>query len=162
MSQREPTEEELQAAFEEQMRGISVEDVILQTAVTLVNLGGQRLGLAGPSGERSPSDRDLPQARLAVEGVRALVPLLPPEPAAAIRKALTQLHIAYAHEAGEAGGAEAAAGAGAPPTGPPPGAGGPGQAPPPPPGPAPAPPPEPTADEAERAKARAKIWLPGS
>jgi len=153
VSRREPTEEELQAAFEEQMRGISVEDVILQTAVTLVNLGGQRLGLAGPSGDRAEGDRDLPQARLAVEGVRALVPLLPPEPAAAIRKALTQLHIAYAHEAGEAGGPEAAAAA-APAGAPQPQ---PGQ-----PGPAPPPPAVPTADEAERAKARAKIWLPGS
>lgn len=154
MSQREPTEAELQAAFEEEMRGISVEDVILQTVVTLVNLGGMRLGLSGPSSERVEGDRDLPQARLAVEGVRALVPLLPPEPAAAIRKALTQLHIAYAHEAGEAGGAEEAAAVGAPAAGP--------QPPPGPPDPAPAPPAAPTADEAERAKARAKIWLPGS
>ena len=43
---RQPTEEELQAAFEEQMRHIRVEDVILQTVATLVNLAGRRLGLA--------------------------------------------------------------------------------------------------------------------
>ena len=48
---REPTEEELRAAFEEQMRQIRVEDVILQTVATLVNLAGRRLGLAGDGGE---------------------------------------------------------------------------------------------------------------
>ncbi len=151
MSRPEPTEEELQAAFEAEMRGIAVQDVILQTVVTLVNLGGMRLGLSGPS---AGGDRDLAQARLAIEGARALVPLLPAEPAAAIRNALTQLQMAYAREAGAAGGAEDPAATGAP-AGPaaPPGA---------PPGAAPPAPAEPTADEAERAKARAKIWLPGS
>ena len=32
-----PSEEEMQAAFEEQMRHIRVEDVVVQTTVTLVN-----------------------------------------------------------------------------------------------------------------------------
>ena len=36
----QPTEEELRAALEEQMRQLRVEDVLLQTIVTLVNLGG--------------------------------------------------------------------------------------------------------------------------
>ena len=36
--QREPTEEELRAALEEQMKRITVHDVLLQTVVTLVNL----------------------------------------------------------------------------------------------------------------------------
>ncbi len=47
----EPTEAELQAALEEQMRNIRVEDVVVQTTVTLVNLGARRLGLAAAPGE---------------------------------------------------------------------------------------------------------------
>ena len=42
---REPTEEEMRAALEEQMRNIRVEDVVLQTTATLINLAGRRVGL---------------------------------------------------------------------------------------------------------------------
>ena len=157
---RQPTEEELRAAMEEQMRRIRVQDVLVQTAATLVNLGGRRLGLA----PEAQAERDLEQARLAIDGVRALTPLLGPEEAQAVKEALSQLQVAYAREAqqsrGEAApGAPAAAqsGAGAAPPGqgeqP---AGGqaetPGQAP---------PPGQPSRDEAERAKVRSKIWTPG-
>ena len=38
-----PTEEQIRA-FEEQLKHIRVEDVIVQTLVTLVNLGARRLG----------------------------------------------------------------------------------------------------------------------
>jgi hypothetical protein len=104
--QAPPTEEELRAAFEEQMRSIRVEDVLLQTAATLVNLGAHRLGLTAPPGEDPPPDRDLPQAQLAIEGARALVPLCPPEQSEPIRQALAQLQMAFAQEA-QAGGAPA-------------------------------------------------------
>ena len=148
---RQPTEEELRAAMEEQMRRIRVQDVLLQTAATLVNLGGRRLGLAPDAGD----ERDLEQARLAIEGVRALAPLLGAEEASAVREALSQLQVAYAREAqqpaGERGGApepEPAGGEGRAPDRPAPGEGAPqsGSAP---------------QDEAERAKARSKIWTPG-
>ena len=87
MSQQEPSEAEMRAALEEQMRRITVQDVLIQTVVTLINLGGRRLGLAGPPEEAG--ERDLEQARLAIEGARALVPLLPQErPRARARRAL--------------------------------------------------------------------------
>jgi hypothetical protein len=114
-----PTEEELRAAFEEQMRSIRVEDVLLQTAATLVNLGAHRLGLTAQPGQDPPPDRDLPQAQLAIDGARALVPLCPPEQSEPIRQALAQLQIAFAQEA--QGGA-------APPPGPSAPAPGPGEA----------------------------------
>lgn len=143
---RQPTEEELRAAMEEQMRRIKVQDVLLQTVATLVNLGGRRLGLA----PEAQDERDLEQARVAIEATRALVPLLGPEEARAVREALSQLQVAYAREAGGAG---AAAGAGEGAEGTPGAAGGerprPGAA------------PKPTTDDAERAKARSKIWTPG-
>ncbi|HEY6760464.1 MAG TPA: hypothetical protein VI318_13275 [Baekduia sp.] len=97
------SEEELRAAYErqleEQLRTLRVEDVIVQTIVTLVNLGGRRAGLApGTEDERDPE-----QLRLAIEGARALLGLIEGElgpDAAAIRDALSQLQMAYAQLAG--------------------------------------------------------------
>ena len=122
---REPTEEELRAALEEQMRRITVKDVLLQTVVTLVNLSARKLGMG--EGE----EKDLEQARLGIDGVRALVPLLPDEEVAPIKEALSQIQMAYAQ----------AAGAGAQPD-------------------TRHPTPDTPDDEAERAKARSKIWTP--
>ena len=140
---QEPTEEELRAALEEQMRHIRVEDVILQTVATLVNLAARRLGLATAPGEDPSEERDIEQARLAIEAVRALVPLSPEEQMAPVRQALSQLQMAFARETQAAGG-------GTPVPDPSPGA-------------------EPDAQaeadrqaEEERAKARSKIWTPGS
>ena len=60
----------MRARLEEELRRITVPDVLLQTIVSLVNLGGQRLGLTPDTEDM----RDLEQARLAIEGVRALLP----------------------------------------------------------------------------------------
>jgi hypothetical protein len=78
-----------------------VDDVLLQTVVTLVNLGGQRLGLS----EAGKETRDLAQSRTAIDAVRALLPVLEageggPERVRPIRDALAQLQMAYAREAG--------------------------------------------------------------
>ncbi|WCB94687.1 hypothetical protein DSM104299_03426 [Baekduia alba] len=97
------SEEELRAAYEqqleEQLRTLRVEDVIVQTIVTLVNLGGRRAGLApGTEDERDPE-----QLRLSIEGARALVGLIEDQlgpDATAIREALSQLQMAYAQLAG--------------------------------------------------------------
>ncbi|MEX0992480.1 MAG: hypothetical protein WDZ37_00625 [Solirubrobacterales bacterium] len=106
---QEMSEEELRARLAEELKRIQVRDVLLQTVVTLINLGGQRLGLT----EDTREARDLEQARAAIEAVRALVPLLEqgdsregPEQLAPVRDALAQLQMAYAREAGasEAGG----------------------------------------------------------
>jgi hypothetical protein len=88
---REPTEEELRAALEEQMRRISVQDVLLQTVVTLVNLSGRRLTVE--------DEKDLEQARLGIEAVRALLPLCPEDQVAPVREALSQLQMIFAREA---------------------------------------------------------------
>jgi hypothetical protein len=122
----EPTEEELRAALEEQMRRITVKDVLLQTVVTLVNLSARKLGLG--EGE----EKDLEQARLGIDAVRALLPLLPEDEVAPVKEALSQLQMAYAQAAG---GREAQ-----PETR--------------------DPTPETSDEEAERAKARSKIWTP--
>jgi len=143
--QGEPTEAELQAALEEQMRNIRVEDVVVQTTVTLVNLGARRLGLAAAPDEDPGAERDLGQAQIAIEAVRALLPLLPAEVGEQIAPALSQLQMAFAREAQGAGEAPVE---GAQP-GEPASGGDSADA-------------ESAAAEAERAKARAKIWTPGS
>jgi hypothetical protein len=103
--QGQPSEEELRAAYEAELSRITTADMILQAAVSLLNLGGRRLGLApGAEGER-----DLEQVRDAVDGVRALLGILERSVAAQelrpLRDALSQLQIAYAREA-QAGGGE--------------------------------------------------------
>jgi hypothetical protein len=103
---REPTEDELRAAYEAEIKRLRVEDVVVQTLVSLVNLGGRRAGFV-PGAE---DERDLGQVRMAIEGVKALLPLveeqLGPE-ANTIRQAISQLQMMYAQASG-AGGAEEA------------------------------------------------------
>ena len=123
---REPTEEELQAAYEAELQRIRVEDVVANTLVSLLNLGGRRAGLV-PGTEQ---ERDLGQVRMAIEGVRVLLPLIEAElgpQARQLRDALSQLQMAYAQLSGAGAGAAAGPGAEGPPPseGEPPGAGGP-------------------------------------
>ena len=101
---REPTEEEMRAALEAEMQRIKVDDIVLQTVISLINLGGRRAGLApGTEGER-----DLGQVQTAIEAVRGLLPLLERNADVAkelgpIRDALSQLQMAYARLSGGAG-----------------------------------------------------------
>jgi hypothetical protein len=94
---REPSEEEMRAAYEAELKRISTADVILQTAVSLINLAGRRLGRV-PGAE---DERDLGQVRDAIDAVRGLMPVLErtvgPE-IGPLREALSQLQMAYARE----------------------------------------------------------------
>lgn len=91
----QPTEEELRAAYEEQLKRVRVDDVLVQTILSLINLGGLRAGLVpGSEGER-----DAEQLHQAIEGVRALLPIVEPSlgpDVAAIRDAVSRLQMAYA------------------------------------------------------------------
>src|SRR3954451_2545446 len=94
----QPSEEELRAALEEQMRRITVQDVLLQTVVTLVNLAGRRLTVE--------EEKDVEQARLAIEAVRALLPLCPEDQVGPIKDALSQLQMLFARETQQPGEAQ--------------------------------------------------------
>lgn len=111
---RPPTEEELRAAYEAELKALRVEEVVAQTVVSLLNLGARKAGLL-PGSE---DEADAGQVALAVESVRRLLPLIEPalgENAPQIKDALSQLQVAYARLAGEEGEAgEEAAGPGAP------------------------------------------------
>ena len=111
----------------EALKKLRVEDVLLQTAATLIDLAARRMGLAEEDGPKQ-----LDQAKLAIDGIRALQPLMTEEQQAAVREPLSQLQMAYAREV--QGAAEA------PET--------------------PSEPEPKPDDEAERAKARSKIWTP--
>lgn len=139
----EPSEEELRAAYEAQVKQLRVEHVVLENVVTLANLGMRRTGLApGTEDERDPA-----QVRLAIESIRALLPTLEqtaPNQVAAIRDALSQLQLAFVRiggqeTAGQAGEAPAAAEG---PTGA-------------------EPPPAPKPDEPGPAQRSGRLWIPG-
>jgi hypothetical protein len=96
---RQPTEEELRAAYEEQLKQIRVDDVLVQTVLSLINLGSLRAGLV-PGNE---SEADPAQLRQAIEGVRALLPLVEPSlgpDGRQIRDAVSRLQMEYARLAG--------------------------------------------------------------
>lgn len=149
---REPTEEELRAAYEAELKRLRVEHVLLDNVAALANLGMRRTGLA-PGTE---SERDPGQVRLAIESIRALLPVLEqvaPSQAGAIRDAVSQLQLAFVR----IGGKPAAPGAEGAETPGPPAAGAPhADAPQAPPEPPPTKPGEP--GPAQRS---GRLWVPG-
>jgi hypothetical protein len=111
-SRGEPSEQELRAAYEAELSRISSTDMILQSAVSLLNVGGYRLGLGGAPDAPPAADRDLEQVRDAIDGVRALMGILErriPQELGPLRDALSQLQLAYAREAQAGGGTDAGA-----------------------------------------------------
>jgi hypothetical protein len=100
----EPTEEELRAAYEAELSRLTTTDMIAQTAVSLLNLGARRLSPPSEDPTR-PSERDLEQARDAIDAVRALLDILErriPQELRPLREALSRLQMAYAQELGAA------------------------------------------------------------
>jgi hypothetical protein len=93
--ERRPTEEELRAAYEAELKKVRVEDVIVQTVVSLINLAARKAALAPDTAD----ERDPEQVHQAIEAIRALWPqveaALGPE-AARLREPLSQLQMAYA------------------------------------------------------------------
>jgi hypothetical protein len=106
---REPTEDELRAAYEAELSRLTTTDVMAQTVVSLLNLGARRLAPAAGgqpvgAGDAAPPERDLEQARDAIDAVRALLEIverrIPSRELGPLRDALSRLQMAYAHEIG--------------------------------------------------------------
>jgi hypothetical protein len=142
-------EERLRAQLEEEMRRLRVDDVLVQSVVSLINLAGRKAGVApGTEGER-----DLEQVKTAIDAVTALLPLLErrgDEGLKPIREALAQLQMAYAREAQKGAGQAAAGEPGPPGEGPAPS----GEA------------PAPSGDQPEQppagpAQSSGRLWVPG-
>ncbi len=93
---RQPSEEEIQA-LEAELEKLTVDDVLLQTVVTLLNLGARKAGLA------EGSTADLPQVKEAIDAARALLPILEPrhaEQLGPVRDALSRLQMVYVQKTG--------------------------------------------------------------
>jgi predicted nucleic acid-binding protein len=65
--QKQPSDEELVRQLEAELQKLKVSDLLVQTLYTVSSLGYRRL---------SDEHRDLEQARLAIEALRALTPVL--------------------------------------------------------------------------------------
>jgi hypothetical protein len=103
---QQPNEEELRQRLDEQLRKVRVQDLLLESVVSLINLTARRIA--------KEDERDLDQARVGIEAVRAVLPLLDDEPATQVRGALSEIQMLYARHA-EGGPVEADSGGEAPP-----------------------------------------------
>jgi hypothetical protein len=93
---RQPTQDEMRERLEEQLRRVRVQDLLLESVVSVLNLAARRIA--------KEDERDLEQGRIGIEAVRAVVGLLDEEPAAQVRSALAEVQMLYAKEAEGAGG----------------------------------------------------------
>ncbi len=63
----------MQRALEEQLRRVRVQDLLLESVASILNLSARRIA--------KPDEQDLEQGRIGIEAVRAVVDLLEPEAA---------------------------------------------------------------------------------
>jgi hypothetical protein len=89
----QPSEEELREQLEEEIRKVRIEDVVLQSAVSILNLAARRIA--------KDDERDLAQAKVGIDAARALVDLVKPEAQPQLRQAISELQVLYAKHAGE-------------------------------------------------------------
>ncbi len=94
--ERQPSEEELLEQLEGELKKLKVSDVLVQTVFTVSSLGYGRLG---------EENRDLEQARLAIEALRALLPVLkgtvPDEVTRDFEQMVANMQLAYAKAVAE-------------------------------------------------------------
>jgi hypothetical protein len=94
-------EEELARELAEELRRLRIEDVLIQTLITISSIGYRRLGLT----EDTRDDRDLEQAKLAIDTMSALTPILeslvPEDLIRDFNQSVASLQLAYAQAAGE-------------------------------------------------------------
>lgn len=90
----EETHEEFARRLEEELKRIKIADLLVQTIYTVSSLGYRRMG---------EEDRDLDQARLAIEAMKALVPVLqdavPEEMIGDLNQLVANMQLAYAKAA---------------------------------------------------------------
>jgi hypothetical protein len=101
VSEQERGEEELARELAEELRKLRVEDVVIQTLITISSIGYRRLGLTPETKE----DRDLEQTKIAIDTMRALMPTLaevvPEELIRDFNQSVANLQLAYAKAASE-------------------------------------------------------------
>jgi hypothetical protein len=94
-------QEQLARELAEELRRLRVEDVLIQTLITISSIGYRRLGLT----DETKDDRDLQQAKLAIDTMRALTAVLenivPAELVRDFNQSVASLQLAYAQAAAE-------------------------------------------------------------
>ena len=100
---QQPSEEELRAQLEEEIKRVRVEDVVLQSVVSILNLSARRIA--------KDDERDLEQAKVGIDAARALVDLVKPDAQPQLRQAISELQMLYAQHAGEGSGGSGGGGA---------------------------------------------------
>jgi hypothetical protein len=95
--------EEFEKQFEEQLKSLRIQDVLVQSLVTVSAIGFRRLGLTDDSRE----ERDLAQSQLAIEAMEALAPVLegflPSQLSSDFKGSVSHLKIAYGRAVAERG-----------------------------------------------------------
>jgi hypothetical protein len=90
----QPSDEELIQQLEEELKKLRVADLLVQTLYTVSSLAYRKL---------SEEDRDLDQAKLAIEALRVLLPVLegsvPDELVRDFKQVTSNLQLAYADAA---------------------------------------------------------------
>jgi hypothetical protein len=96
LAEEQPSEEQLREQLEEELRRLKVSDLLVQTLYTVSALGYRRMG---------EEDRDLEQAKLAIDTLRAVIPVLegtlPAEMIRDLNQVTADMQLAYAKAASE-------------------------------------------------------------
>ncbi len=87
------SEEEMRAAYEEQIKQVRIQDLILQSAVSILQLSARRIA--------KEDERDLDQARAGIDAAAALIDHTPEEAHAELRQAVSELKLLFAQHSGE-------------------------------------------------------------
>ncbi len=94
-------QERIARELAEELRKLTVQDVLVNTLMTVSSIGYRKLGTT----EESRAERDLEQTQLAIETMRALTPVLerflPAELVRDFASAVANLQLAYAEAASE-------------------------------------------------------------
>jgi len=92
-------EEQVARELAEELRKLKVEDVVVSVLIQVSAIGYRRLGLT----DETKDDRDLPQAKLAIDTMKALMPVLgevmPSELMRDFEQSVANLQLAYAKAA---------------------------------------------------------------
>jgi hypothetical protein len=94
-------EEQLARELAEELRKLKVEDVVISVLIQISSIGYRRLGLT----EETKDDRDLGQAKLAIDTMKALTPVLeevvPADLVRDFNQSVANLQLAYAQAASD-------------------------------------------------------------
>ena len=103
MSEQEfsPDEKEIARQLSEELKSLRVEDVLIQTLISISTIGYRTLGLT----TETTGDRDLRQTRLAIETMQAITPVVeqvvPEQLIRDFNQSVANLQFAYVKAAGE-------------------------------------------------------------